>query len=64
MPDDDFMTEDEIAFRAAISVLRDSVEGGRMPSGEPLAADAAALQERAARHLEGMLRRRATKPQP
>lgn len=40
------MTEDEIAFRAAINVLRDSVESGRMPSGGPLAPNAADLHER------------------
>src|SRR6185437_15219275 len=33
---------DEIAFRAAINVLRDSIESGRMP-GQPLAPDAAVL---------------------
>jgi len=63
MPDD-IMTEDEIAFRAAINVLRDSIESGRMPSGQPLAPDAAALHERAARHLEALVRRTAAGPQP
>jgi hypothetical protein len=55
------MTEDELALRAAINVLRDTVESGRMPSGQPLAPDAADLHERAAQHLEAMLRRL---PQP
>lgn len=54
------MTDDEIAFRAAINVLRDTLESRRMPSGLPLAPDAAELHERAARHLEMLLRR----PQP
>ena len=58
------MTDDEIAFRAAINVLRDSIESGRMPSGQPLAPDAAALHERAARHLEALVRRTATEPRP
>ena len=51
------MTEDEIAFRAAINVLRDSVETGRMPSGVALEPDAAALHERAVQHLETRLSR-------
>jgi hypothetical protein len=55
MPDDS-MTDDEIAFRAAINILRDSIESGRMPSGEPLAPDAAELHEIAARRLETLLR--------
>ena len=63
MPDD-FMTEDEIAFRAAINVLRDSIESGRMPSGLPLAPDAADLHERAAQHLETLVRRLSAGPQP
>jgi hypothetical protein len=50
------MTEDEIAFRAAINVLRDTIESGRMPSGQPLAPDAAELHARAADHLEKLLR--------
>jgi len=47
---------DEIAFRAAINVLRDSIESGRMP-GQPLAPDAAVLHERSVEHLEALLRR-------
>jgi hypothetical protein len=31
------MTDDEIAFRAAINVLRDTLESRRMRSGLPLA---------------------------
>ncbi len=56
------MTEDEIAFRAAINILRDSVESGRMPSGEPLHPDAADLHRRAADHLETLLRQGAPTP--
>jgi hypothetical protein len=61
-PTDPIMTDDEIALRAAI--LRDSIESGRMPSGQPLRPDAAGLHERAARHLEGLLRKVQEKPQP
>ena len=46
---------DEIALRAAITLLRNSVENGRMPSGQPLDPDAAALHEQAAEHLEHLL---------
>jgi hypothetical protein len=35
-----------------------------MPSGVPLQPDAADLHERAARHLEGLLRKVQEKPQP
>lgn len=51
------MSEEEIALRAAINVLRDSVESMRMPSGAALTPDAAVLHERAALHLEALLRR-------
>ena len=51
------MTEDEIAFRAAINVL--TVESGRMPSGWPLAPNAADLHER-----ETLVRRLVAGPQP
>jgi hypothetical protein len=57
--DEEAMTDDEIAFRAAINVLRDTLESCRMPSGLPLAPDAAELHERAAGHLEMLLRRAA-----
>lgn len=50
------MTEDEIALRAAINVLRDSIESGRTPSGEPLTPTAFASHERAAERLEALLR--------
>jgi hypothetical protein len=63
-PTDPLMTDDEIALRAAINVLRDSIESGRMPSGQPLRPDAAGLHERAAQHLEGLLRKVQEKPQP
>lgn len=49
------MTDDEIAFRAALNILRDSIESGRMPSGLPLEADAKALHERAADHLDKLV---------
>ncbi|MDB5395263.1 MAG: hypothetical protein JWM91_2769 [Rhodospirillales bacterium] len=58
------MTDDEIAFRAAINILRDSIESRRMPSGLPLAPDAADLHERAAEHLESLLRRIPRTPEP
>jgi hypothetical protein len=48
------MTDDDIAYTAAINVLRDTIESRRLPSGLPLEADAAALHERAVRHLEHM----------
>jgi hypothetical protein len=54
MPDD-IMTDDQIAFRAAI-------ESQRMPSGLPLEPDAAALHERAAHHLEALVRQLAAEP--
>jgi hypothetical protein len=34
------MTDDEIAFRVALNVLRDTLECGRLPSGQALTADA------------------------
>lgn len=54
---DDAMADDEIALRAAINLLRDSVESGRMPSGESLTPAASALHERAAERLETWLHR-------
>ena len=50
------MTETQIAYRAAINVLRDSVESQRMPSGLPLHPDAVEIHARAADHLERLLR--------
>lgn len=58
------MTDDEIAFRAAINVLLDTIESRRMPSGQPLAPDAAALHQRAVDHLEVLLRKVREQPQP
>ena len=58
------MTETEIAFRAAINVLRDSVESRRMPSGEPLGPDGVTLHARAADHLEELLGKAFAKPKP
>ena len=51
----------ELALRAALNVLRDSIECGRMPSGLPLAPEAVDLHERTAQHLEALL---ATGPTP
>ena len=49
------MTPDEIALRAALNVLRDSVESKRMPSGLPLDAAALDLHQHAIEHLEPLL---------
>lgn len=43
---------DDIALTAAINILRDSIESGRMPSGLNLPGDAAELHGKAAEHLE------------
>lgn len=43
---------DDIALTAAINLLRDSIESGKMPSGSPLPPDAADLHAQAAGHLE------------
>ncbi len=58
------MTDDEIAFRAAINILRDSAESRRMPSGLPLTPEAVDLHEQAAEHLESLLRRIPRAPEP
>ena len=50
------MSDDEIAFRTAINVLGDSIEAGRMPSGEALTPFASELHKQAARHLEHLMR--------
>lgn len=55
--DKDTMSMDEAALRAALNVLRDSVESGRMPSGLPLEPPARDMHERAIDRLEGLLRR-------
>lgn len=49
------MTLDELAIRAALNVLRDSVESGRMPSGEALDAVAVQLHTQAIDSLDRML---------
>jgi hypothetical protein len=49
------MIETETALRAAIDILRDSIECRRMPSGELLAVEAVILHARAADHLESLL---------
>ena len=46
------MSDMEIALRTAASVLRDSVESGRMPSGAWLTVDVKLSYENAARQLE------------
>jgi hypothetical protein len=56
------ITETEIAYHAAINVLRDSVESRRMPSGEPLGPDAVEVHARAADHLEHLLRQSGGEP--
>jgi len=54
--DKDIMSMDEAALRAALNVLRDSVESGRMPSGLPLEPAARDMHERAIDRLEPLLR--------
>ena len=54
-PPEGTMSMDEIALRAAINVLRDTLESRRMPSGLALESDAHELHERAVRRLEEML---------
>lgn len=49
------MTDDEIAFRAALNILRDSIESGRMPSGQTLASDVKALHQRAADQFDKLV---------
>jgi hypothetical protein len=46
----------DTALRAAINLLRDSAETGRMPSGEQLPADALELHRQAADHLDTLRR--------
>ncbi len=46
---------DEMALRAAIDLLRNSIQSGRMPSGQPLPPEAATLHEQAAEHLTNLL---------
>ena len=54
-PPEGTMSMDEVALRAAINVLRDTLESGRIPSGLVLEPDAHALHELAVRRLEEML---------
>lgn len=49
------MTLDEVAIRAALNVLRDSVESRRMPSGEPLNDGAVQLHAQAIDSLARLL---------
>lgn len=44
----------ETALKAAINLLRDSVEAGRMPSGEKLLPDVVELYRQAAAHLDAL----------
>jgi hypothetical protein len=55
----DGLSDMEIALRAAASVLRDSVESGRMASGAWLTVDVKISYENAARQLERHASRRA-----
>ncbi len=52
------------ALAAAVNILRDSVECGRMPSGALLPPDAVALHERCAERLEALRRSVASFPLP
>jgi hypothetical protein len=54
----------EIAFRAAITVLRDSVESRRMSWGEPLEPDGVTLHARLADHMENLLCQARAKAKP
>jgi len=45
----------ELALRAALNVLRDSIECGRMPSGIALEPEALAMHAAAIAELERML---------
>ena len=56
MTDDYRRSDGRAALRAALNVLRDSVESGRMPSGLPLEPDARDMHQRAIVRLERMLR--------
>jgi hypothetical protein len=56
------VTETEIAFEAAINVLRDSVECQRMPSGLPLQPDAIEIHTRSADILGRLLRQSGGEP--
>jgi hypothetical protein len=56
------VTEIEIAYQAAINVLRDSVECQRMPSGLPLQPDAVEIHARSADVLERLLRQSGGEP--
>jgi hypothetical protein len=58
------MTDDEIALRAAINVLRDSIESRRMPSGLPLSCASDQVHRRAVESLEIMIDRLPTQLQP
>jgi hypothetical protein len=58
------VTETEIAYQAAVNVLRDSAESQRMPSGLPLQPDAVEVHARAADLLERLLRQSGGEPQP
>jgi hypothetical protein len=53
--DEEMMSMDEVSLRAAINVLRDSVESKCMPSGWALEGVGLELHEKAIDHLEKML---------
>ncbi|HTC07148.1 MAG TPA: PAS domain-containing protein [Acetobacteraceae bacterium] len=50
--------DDETALSTAINVLRESVESGRMPSGQKLEPEVAALHAQAIAHLDELRRHR------
>lgn len=56
------MTDLEIALRAAVNVLRDSAESGRMPSGLPLEGAALDMHQRAADQIETLVRSMSSGP--
>ena len=49
------MRKAEAGLRTALSVLRDSVEAGKMPSGLPLEPDAREMHDQAIELLERLL---------
>ena len=55
MSNDDTVIIDELVVRAALNVLRDSVESGKMPSGLPLEGAALDMHRRAIDHFEKLL---------
>jgi hypothetical protein len=50
------MSDQDVAQHAAIKLLPDTIEPGRMPSGLSLTLEVSSLYERAAQYLEGLLK--------